>query len=309
MATDRTTAFRLRSKSAIRTVWCTDSRIPSARRWETAKPAETKTAIFRIPAIALPRAGATSSTRPTARSFHFVYDLPFGKGLRGAPGHLIKGWQVNGILSLRSGFPFTVTQSADLNTGGTPIRPDRIASGSLGDNASRQLWFDPTAFRRVSCNIPSRPDLCHYGNSGKAIFNTPGQRNLDFSALQEFSSRGKTRGCSFAASFSISPTLPISARRTASAFRTLTRLCRTGRETARSEVCEPPCVSFSSLEIVVLNFSPTCDAGAQKKTIQKYRFSLKTFSDVRPSKQNEPGLLCVRYLFSGLLLYFAAFSA
>jgi hypothetical protein len=113
--------------------------------------------------------------------------------LRGAPGYLIKGWQVNGILSMRSGFPFTVTQSADLNTGGTPIRPDRIASGSLGDNASRQLWFDPTAFRRVSCNIPSRPDLCHYGNSGKAIFNTPGQRNLDFSLYKNFQVRENTR--------------------------------------------------------------------------------------------------------------------
>jgi hypothetical protein len=118
--------------------------------------------------------------------FHFVYDLPFGKSLHGAPRHLIAGWQANGILSLRSGFPFTVTQSADLNTGGTPIRPDRIASGDLGDKASRQLWFDPTAFRRVSCNIPGRPDLCHYGNSGKAIFDTPGQRNLDFSLYKNF---------------------------------------------------------------------------------------------------------------------------
>ncbi len=124
--------------------------------------------------------------------FHFVYDLPFAKNLRGVPGTLLKGWQTNGILSLRSGFPFTITQGADLNTGGTPIRPDRAASGEL-DNPTRALWFDTSAFRRVSCNIPGRLDLCHYGNSGRSILESPGQRNLDFSAYKNFVFRESMR--------------------------------------------------------------------------------------------------------------------
>ena len=145
-----------------------------------------------------PRNRATSRGRyqfdqTHTATVHFVYDLPGGKSLRGLPRHVLQGWQVNGILTLRTGFPFTVNQSADLNTGGTPIRPDRIANGSLGDAASRQLWFDTSAFRRVSCNIPNRPDLCHYGNSGKSIFNTPGQRNLDFSAYKNFKIRENAR--------------------------------------------------------------------------------------------------------------------
>src|SRR5260370_31555122 len=94
--------------------------------------------------------GRFQSDQTHSAVFHFVYDLPFGQGMHGAPGYFIKGWQVNGIMSLRTGFPFTVTQSTDLNTGGTPIRPARIASGSLGDKPSPQLCFSPTASRRVT---------------------------------------------------------------------------------------------------------------------------------------------------------------
>lgn len=119
---------------------------------------------------------------------HFVYEIPFGKNLKGAAGVLLKGWQTNGILSLRTGFQWTPTVGAnDLNTGGdgTPIRPDRLRDGRLS-SASRDLWYDPTAFQRVNCNIASRPDLCHYGNAGRNIMDSPGQRNLDFSFFKNF---------------------------------------------------------------------------------------------------------------------------
>src|SRR5258708_12222753 len=49
---------------------------------------------------------------------HFVYEIPLGKNLKGPAGVLFKGWQTNGILSLRSGFPWTPTVGFnDLNTG------------------------------------------------------------------------------------------------------------------------------------------------------------------------------------------------
>lgn len=120
--------------------------------------------------------------------FHFVYEIPFGNSLKGIPGAALKGWQTNGILSLRSGFPWTPTVGLnDLNTGGdgTPVRPDRLRDGRL-DNASRDLWYDPSAFQRVNCNIANRPDLCHYGNSGRNIMDSPGQFNIDFSLFKNF---------------------------------------------------------------------------------------------------------------------------
>ena len=90
---------------------------------------------------------------------------------------------------MRTGFPMTINQGQDLNTGSGPVRPDRLADGGLGGEATRQRWFDTTAFRRVSCNIPGRTDLCHYGNAGRAIFDTPGVQNLDFSAYKNFAIR------------------------------------------------------------------------------------------------------------------------
>jgi hypothetical protein len=116
---------------------------------------------------------------------HFVYELPFGAHLGGLAAGILKGWQVNGIVTLRSGFPFTVS-GGDLNTGHGNIRPDRVADGSLGDAATRRRWFDTGAFRRVSCNVPGRPDLCHFGSAGINFLDSPGQRNLDFSTHKNF---------------------------------------------------------------------------------------------------------------------------
>jgi hypothetical protein len=38
---------------------------------------------------------------------NFVWEMP-GKNLPGALKHIIGNWQSNGILSIRSGFPFNV---------------------------------------------------------------------------------------------------------------------------------------------------------------------------------------------------------
>ena len=115
---------------------------------------------------------------------NFVYEFPWMKNARNIGGAVLGGWQLNGLIGLRSGFMYSVTQSSDLNTGRT-VRPDRVADGRLPE-PSRVLWFDPQAFRRVTCNIPGRLDLCHYGNSGVGIISQPGQRNLDLSAFKNF---------------------------------------------------------------------------------------------------------------------------
>ncbi|MGH9338493.1 MAG: TonB-dependent receptor domain-containing protein [Acidobacteriota bacterium] len=116
---------------------------------------------------------------------NFVYELPFMRNAGGVPGAVLGGWQLNGILAFRSGFPFTMGQGDNLNTGDGTIRPDRIADGRL-ENASREKWYEPQAFQRVTCNIPSRPDLCHYGHAGVGIIRTPTQHNLDLSLYKNF---------------------------------------------------------------------------------------------------------------------------
>lgn len=115
---------------------------------------------------------------------NFVWELPYRRDGKGVAGKIAGGWQLNGILALRSGFPFTLGQGDDLNTGG-PVRPDRIADGRI-DNPNRRLWYDPNAFQRVTCNIPSRQDLCHYGSNGVGTLIGPPERRVDLSMVKNF---------------------------------------------------------------------------------------------------------------------------
>ncbi len=115
---------------------------------------------------------------------NFVYEMPFLNRFKGPAGAVLAGWQANGIVTLRSGFPFNMN-GGNLNNGGES-RPDRIGDGRLGGEAARQKWFDPTAFSRTDCNLPRRPDLCRYGNSGDGVLNTPGARNFDLSLYKNW---------------------------------------------------------------------------------------------------------------------------
>jgi hypothetical protein len=117
---------------------------------------------------------------------NFVWELP-GSQLKGPLGWVIGGWQTNGILAIRSGFPFHLSQGGDLNTGG-PVSPDQVDDPYL-DDPTRARWFNPQAFSRVTCNVPSRPDLCRFGTFGYNVMSAPGQRNLDFSLFKNFAVR------------------------------------------------------------------------------------------------------------------------
>lgn len=114
---------------------------------------------------------------------HYVWEFG-GNHLPGALKYVIGGWQTNGVLSVRSGFPFTVGQGAgDLNVGSGPVRPDLIGTAELS-NPTRKLWFNPQAYQRVTCNVGGRSDLCHYGSGGYNQLRGPGQHNVDFSLVK-----------------------------------------------------------------------------------------------------------------------------
>jgi hypothetical protein len=111
------------------------------------------------------------------------YDLPFGKGkwigggVSGLADKFIGGWQLSGILLLRSGLPFSVNQSAAVQSTGTGNRPNRTGSGEL-DNPTIDKWFDTSAFS------PTADRTGTYGNSGRNILRAPGQANVDFSLVK-----------------------------------------------------------------------------------------------------------------------------
>jgi hypothetical protein len=116
---------------------------------------------------------------------NFVWELP-GSNWKGIQGAVLGGWQMNGIATIASGFPFTIGQGAgDIGMFLSPVRPDVVGQAER-DDPTRKLWFNPQAFQRVTCQIASRQDLCHYGSAGNNILRGPGQRNVDFSLYKNF---------------------------------------------------------------------------------------------------------------------------
>ena len=111
---------------------------------------------------------------------NYVWDLPMFRNSKGLTKSVLGGWQTSGIATLRTGFPFALT-GGNMNTGGSASYPDRVADGRLFGAATRQLAYDPAAFRRTECNIQSHPELCHYGSAATDVLTTPGLHSFDLS--------------------------------------------------------------------------------------------------------------------------------
>jgi hypothetical protein len=104
-------------------------------------------------------------------SSSWIYELPFARE------QWYGGWQVNGILLLRSGLPFTVTQNQGVQSTGTGNRPNRICDGRL-ENPTIDRWFD------LSCFVSPTELTATYGDAGRNILRGPGQFNIDMSLIK-----------------------------------------------------------------------------------------------------------------------------
>ena len=119
------------------------------------------------------------------------YALPVGKGQKflnhGGPMDLaFGGWHLGGIITFRSGFPFSPeTGNGDpTNTGSQGLlRTDRIGSGHVA-NPSPSLWFNINDFP-----VP----VGHFGDAGKNILEGPGEKSVDLSARKIFSITERVR--------------------------------------------------------------------------------------------------------------------
>ncbi|MBI3877914.1 MAG: hypothetical protein HY300_18455, partial [Verrucomicrobia bacterium] len=131
----------------------------------------------------LNRANSNSDIR-RSYALSSTYELPFGKGKSmmnrgGALNAIFGGWQFSGILSLRTGIPFSVTTSGGITNAGGADRPNRLADGALpSDQRNIDHWFDLTAFK-------AQPQYT-YGNSGRNILFGPGLHNIDLSIGKSF---------------------------------------------------------------------------------------------------------------------------
>jgi len=117
-----------------------------------------------------------------------VYDLPFGRGqayansLNGLANALISGWQVNSIVTLQGGFPFTAQLSYNPSNNGdtrNPVRP--FNNPNFNGNAiigTPAQWFNPNVF------LQPPPNSGFWGNVTRDNLTGPGLATWDFSAIK-----------------------------------------------------------------------------------------------------------------------------
>ncbi len=115
------------------------------------------------------------------------YELPFGQGKHwlsstsGIESKLIDGWQLNGIATFLSGFPFTPVIGSNRSGDGDTRNPDRpspnpgFSGPILLDTPTR--WFNPNAF--------ALPAVGTYGTLGRGAFTGPGLADVDLSLFKD----------------------------------------------------------------------------------------------------------------------------
>jgi Carboxypeptidase regulatory-like domain/TonB dependent receptor/TonB-dependent Receptor Plug Domain len=132
-----------------------------------------------------------------------LYELPFGKSLKGAGRQLLSGWQIGGIGTFVTGVPFTVENSGNrsqnqatgsnfadrpnLVTGASNNPTSGVSAGCTFGTSSIAAgtplgtpthWFDPCAF------VPQ--PLGTFGNLGRNTLNGPGRSTIDFLVNKHF---------------------------------------------------------------------------------------------------------------------------
>lgn len=118
-----------------------------------------------------------------------TYDLPFGrdrkfgKNMNKVVNAVIGDWQVNGILSLHTGFPLTISASDASGTNSRGSRANCIAPvdiyGTQNSPAGGYQWFDQSDF------APALPGT--FGTCGVGTVRGPGLHTLDLSLAKLFS--------------------------------------------------------------------------------------------------------------------------
>jgi hypothetical protein len=113
-------------------------------------------------------------------SGNFAYELPWGTNLQGFAMHLVRGWQIAGIITATTGTPFSAGSNPALThtlVRGGAARPDLVSGGNnnpiLGDI---NLYFDPTQFVRQQAGF--------YGTLGRNTLLGPGLQTVDVSVIK-----------------------------------------------------------------------------------------------------------------------------
>jgi hypothetical protein len=118
-------------------------------------------------------------------TYSYVYEMPFGKnkkfgsGWHPAVNGVLGDWQMSGILTLRTGFPWTIQAPDRSGTTSRGARADRVGDGEgTRDVGPGTSWLDKTAYKD--------PATGTFGNTGLGTVRGPGYKTFDLSLEKSF---------------------------------------------------------------------------------------------------------------------------
>ena len=134
----------------------------------------------------------TSTDRTHNLGITNVWQIPVGSGRRwltekSVASYILGGWQINNLISIMSGAPFTVyADDTSLNLPGSAQTADQVGTvRKLGGVGLGTPYYDPTAFADVT--------QARFGNTGFNILRGPGIFNWDFGLQRELSLTNRVR--------------------------------------------------------------------------------------------------------------------
>lgn len=129
----------------------------------------------------------------------FIYELPIGKGRQflgdsnAVVDAILGGWQINGIVTMRSGLPVNVIRnSAD----GTSFRPNLVGDPTVA-NPTIDNYINLAAFSTAGLGAGTTASPFLPGNAGRNLLRGPGYANLDMSLFKNFSLAALREGMNF----------------------------------------------------------------------------------------------------------------
>jgi hypothetical protein len=120
---------------------------------------------------------------PNQFRFSYAWRIPAAQSMNAFARTVLGNWETNGILTLQSGLPFTITSGVDNSISGIGLdRADTVGNPALAGNRSTsqklQQWFNTQAFAMNA--------LGTFGDSQRNLLLGPGLANFDVSLIRSF---------------------------------------------------------------------------------------------------------------------------
>lgn len=116
----------------------------------------------------------------------YIYQLPFGRGKRLLSGvnrgvnAVIGGWQLSGITTFQTGFPFSMSATDEDGLLDTIFQRANLVPGcNINGNRTKQ-------FQRINMACFSQPAIGVYGNTGRNFLRQPGINDWDMGLQKTF---------------------------------------------------------------------------------------------------------------------------